>query len=82
MSERYEFDTPDYCRILYRYSKPNPPYYEGGEFLDIYIKAACPECPDDGSDIGILEFTEDKEIVAKCPKCGYSARVSVYEEGA
>jgi len=74
MSDRYEFETPDYCRALFRGTKT-------GEFLDILINLVCPACPDEEEDYGVLEFTEDEEIVAKCPKCGYSARVSVYENG-
>ncbi len=72
---RYEFDTPEYCRVLYRGSK-----MEEDEFLDIYVKLICPACPDDEEDYGRLRFTEEDEIVADCPKCGYHARVSVYEE--
>lgn len=83
MTGRYE-KTSEQVTVLYRSSTRTSPHYIGGEFIDIHIDMTCPACPDEGESFGILELEENRElgIVAKCPKCMYRARVSVYEEGA
>jgi DNA-directed RNA polymerase subunit M/transcription elongation factor TFIIS len=74
LGNRYE-KSRESALVTYRSSKSNP-HYTGGEFIDIYINMYCPDCEE-----GMLMLWEDKEIVAKCHKCAYTARVSVYEEG-
>ena len=80
MIGRYEKNR-ETVMVRYR-SSASSPHYTGGEFIDIHINMYCPACPDDGDQCEMLKLTEDEEIVADCPKCGYHARVSVYEEGA
>jgi len=73
MSDRWT-KSYEQTMILFRSNK-------GEEFLDIHVDMVCPACPDDeDTPYGTLVFTEDEEIVADCPECGYHARVSVYEE--
>ena len=75
MKSRYE-ESKEQVTVTYRNAESST-HYKGGEFIDIYIDMYCPNCEE-----GMLVLEEDKEIVAKCNKCTYSARVSVYEEGA
>jgi hypothetical protein len=74
LGNRYE-KSKETCTVLYR-STAGGRFYDGGEYLDILIDMHCPDCEE-----GMLVLEEDKEIIAKCSKCPYTARVSVYEEG-